>query len=257
MSNKTREALVGRPDVDDHDIDDIIGIAQDLQDADRASDDRATVAEVEAVAAELDIDPKYIEQAITSLGEIRDAASDAEAKALLQRAERSRMWISVGVVLGAISVVLIGAQFVIAKDTGVILDGYAREMENTAAYVDVVLDRQAALVPQLVAISGGDAGPLEALVVDLRAAETLEVKLDASRAMDDALGSVLAGLPPAANDTESVQRLGLTHEITGIQNRRGAEVERFRSAETNWKNAQNRNGAWLARTLGWVIPPEV
>ena len=57
-------ALKARQDVDDDDIPEIIGIAQELQSQAADEDDDLSVEEVEDVARELGIDPKYVEEAI-------------------------------------------------------------------------------------------------------------------------------------------------------------------------------------------------
>ena len=80
---ETREALRRRSDVAEGDIDEIIGIAAELADADRPG---ASVAEIEAVARELQIDPKYVERAIEVLGQRREQVQrDAAARAQTTR----------------------------------------------------------------------------------------------------------------------------------------------------------------------------
>ena len=86
---QTREQLRRRPDVPDEDIDDIIAIASELQEADRRADESATIQEIEAVAEELDIDPSYVEKAIATL-EGRREEEAASAEQAREQARRSR-----------------------------------------------------------------------------------------------------------------------------------------------------------------------
>ena len=252
MSTPTREALQGRADVDNADIDDIIGVAFELQQESEDAQDRASVAEVEAVAQELDIAPQYVEQAIAVLGARREEAMDAARKEELQAGERRR---KAGIVAGTVLAMLgagLAGQLYLVNRAAAELNAYATEVHHSAEYLDVVLDRQAAVVPQLIALSGGDPAPLKVAVEAMRSADDVSARLEASRALDDALTQVLVALPPPADDTEAVQRLGLTHELTGIQNRRSTESRRYRDAVQSWESKTLAPGASWAIRLGWT-----
>ena len=58
-----REALYQRPDVPDEDVDDSVALAARLQ-AEQTPADRGGAADIAAVAAELDIEPQYVERAL-------------------------------------------------------------------------------------------------------------------------------------------------------------------------------------------------
>ncbi len=235
MPEATRRSLLERADVDNDDIDDIIGIAAELHQADVDAADGASVEEVEAVAEELDIPAAYVEQAIAVLHSRREEAMDAARKAQLQAKERRRI---IGIAVASVVCVLIGlaaAGGVAVADAADNLAAAATNIEQRASYVELVLDRQAGLVPQLVAMSGGETGELMPLATKLSEGETLDERLEASKALDLALGTTLAGLPDPVDDTEAIQRLGLSHELTGVQNRRATEMGRLEDARAVWQ----------------------
>jgi hypothetical protein len=255
MPELTRQRLIERADIDDADIDDIIGIAAELHQADLDAAEGASVEEVEAVAQELDIPAAYVEQAIEVLHHRREQALDAARKAELQAKERRRI---LGIALASaacIGIGLVAAVGTAVADAADNLATAAANIQARAEYVELVLDRQAALVPQLVALSGGEPGELMPLATRVSQAETLEERLEASKALDLALGSTLAGLPDPEDDNEAVQRLGLTHELTGIQNRRATELGRLEDARSDWGRARRQKGAGLALVLGMAEQP--
>ncbi len=257
MPEATRKALLERADVDNDDIDDIIGIAAELHQADVDASEGASIEEVQAVAEELDIPAAYVEQAIEVLGRRREEAMDAARKAELQAKERRRI-IGIGVAAAAcIGIGALAAVGVAVADAADNLSAAATNIQARAEYVELVLDRQAALVPQLVAMSGGETGELMPLATKLSEGETLEERLEASKALDLALGTTLAGLPAPKDDTEGVQRLGLTHELTGIQNRRATELGRLEDARSDWERARRQKGAGLALFMGMAWEPEL
>ena len=255
MADSLRSSLRARPDIPDEDIDDIIGIAAELQAHDRAARDGATLAEIEAVARELDVDPRYVDDAREELNRRRAAEASMGQKAALQAQERRRR-----AGIGVATALLVGLAWaagmgIAVQATGQDLAAVAADVEHARSYLDGVLDRQAALVPQLVALSGGDPAPLQAAADQLRAAKDLDARLDASRALDAELARTLASLPPPANETEGVQRLGVQHELTGVQNRLQTESRRYRDAEQAWARANRGALAGLALRLGLVDAP--
>lgn len=251
-----REALLGRADVAAEDVDDVIGIASELQQADRDAVERPTADEVRAVASELDIDPKYIDAAITELGRRRTEKDRVDRLMTLQARERRwKLTVGVATVGGAVALLFCG-QVAVAWSAAGDLGAARVNLEASASYLDVVLDRQAALVPQLVALGGGDPAAIELAARELSSSEGLDARLEASRKLDQELAGVLADLPPPATETQATELLGLTHEITGIQNRKSTELQRFAEARRQWELAADRAGAGFALRVGLATAPD-
>lgn len=247
MHDATRDALRRRADVAEADIDDIVAIAAELQEADRPTG--ATLAEVQAVARELDIAPEYVERAVQELEARRSRQGEEDRRQALRNAERRRI-AAIAVGAGALVLLLLASTplllaFVAASD----IDAATANLEQREAYVGLILDRQAALVPQLVALSGGDAAALESALDAVRTANDLPSRLDAARALDAALARVLSTLPPPRGDADAMQRLGLQHELSGIQNRLGTEIRRLEDARRQLEQARSQPGAGVASLL--------
>jgi hypothetical protein len=257
MPEAVRQRLIERADIDNADIDDIIGIAAELHQADVSASEGASLEEVQAVAEELDIPAAYVEQAIAVLHRRREEDLDQARKAELRAGERRRV-LAIGVASAACVLLGLGvAGATTVADAADKLATAAANIEQRASYVELVLDRQAALVPQLVALSGGDPSELEALAATLSQAAPLDQRLQASKALDLALGSTLTGLAPPQDETEAIQRLGLSHELTGIQNRLSTEQRRLMDAREDWARASHQRGAGLALALGMAEEPAI
>lgn len=250
MHDATRDALRRRADVDEADIDDIVALAAELQEADRPRG--ATLEEVQAVAQELDVAPDYVERALKELSARRDRQADEERLHALRAAERRRLLSIVGVVAGLVLLLLGAVPVVLASVAASDVAAAAVNLEQRERYVGMVLDRQAALVPQLVAMSGGDAAALTQALEAVRDATDLPSRLEAARALDAALTSVLSELPPPRHDAEALQRLGLQHELSGIQNRLTTEIRRLEDARVALGRARAQPGAGLAAAVGWI-----
>lgn len=248
MHESTRDALRSRSDVDRDDIDDIVALAAELQDAERPRG--ASLEEVQAVAQELDIDPVYVERAVQELAARRARQADEARVRDLRRAERMRVLALVAAAGGVVLFLLAMAPVVLALVAASDLDAARANLAQREAYVEVVLERQAALVPQLVALSGGDTTALEPVLQRLSEAPDLAARLEAARELDRALAAVLARLPAPRDDAQAMQRLGLQHELTGVQNRLTTEMRRLEEARRALDAARNQPGAGLAATLG-------
>ncbi len=115
------------------DVDDVVGIASELE---REAEGRLDVGEMEAIAEELRIDPKYVEPAIARLERER-----AEARAASERARVRRR------ALGARALVAFGALVALfafgAAWTRASLGAAFAEVERTRAQVESVRARQA------------------------------------------------------------------------------------------------------------------
>lgn len=250
----TREVLVKRADVRNDDIDDIIGIAAELQEQERRDAEGASASEVAAVARELDIDPAYVDAAIGKLQERRaeaaraaEVAQQTEAAAQAQRRQVALFAGGAGVVgLGLVFLVLAGLAF--AAD--VRLDGARMDQERAASNLSTVLQRQATLAPQLVALAGGSTAELTGLATALTQATEVDAQLRASDALGSAMATQLGRLPPASDPATAQSRADLQHEVSGITNRITVERRRYDEARLAYEQAQQGLGASLAINLG-------
>ena len=234
-----RESLRQRSDVSNADIEQIIEVAAGLQDADQAASARPTIAELEAVASELDIQPEYVDKAINQLRDEREAAAEAAREASVARAGRR----SVAAVVGAAGLLFLLGLVGIGASS--LTSQRAAEDAAERALV-VVLDRQAGLAPQLTAMAGSSVD-LSAEVAAVRDAEGVDARMTAVEALNTKMAAALAVLPETT--TEST-RLDLRHEITGGWNR--ITVERRRLEEVRAQApSSSRPDVMLARLLGF------
>ncbi len=246
-----REQLLRRPDVPDDDIDDVIAIAQELQDAEREAAEGATLDEVKQVASELDIAPTYVEKALAELTRRREQAMADAAAAKQDAVERRASVMKVGagfgaLVLGALALALL---FVGSAAPG--LRAARHELHAAEAQLDAVIDRQASLAPQLVSLAGGDGHGLEAQVKAVKAAQGLSEKLDASDALGAAMAERIAQLKPTDEASQQL-RLNLQYELTGTANRIATERQRYEQARVAYDDASHGLRASLARSVGLV-----
>lgn len=249
----TREALRRREGVDNDDIDDIIGIAQELQDARQDAASRATVEEIEAVADDLDIDPALVEEAIAVLHRRRDEAAEAARVEAAERAVARAKWMRLGLIGGGgLAAVAVGVLIVVvgmAWSGSVAIGKAEAQVSSAERALDVVLERQASLVPQLVALSGGNAAGLDSLVTAVKGAATTDERLAASERLGEALVGRLAALS-SSDSAAAQQRLDLQHEIVGAQNRITTERRRVEEARAALAQAEASTTGGLARSLG-------
>ncbi|MEZ4234677.1 MAG: hypothetical protein R3F59_00620 [Myxococcota bacterium] len=236
-----REALRRRAEVDDRDIDEIVGIAEELAEAQRR---KVPVAEVERVAEELDIDPVHVEEAIAVLRDRRAAAeaqAEADAQAAAARAAQRRQALAWAVAVLAVLAVLGGGAVAWSARS---LSAADAEVARAEGALDAVLQRQQNLVPQLVAMSGARVA-VPALAPDA----PVEARLAASEQLSRALTEALAGLPPAEDAAASSARLNLQHELAGAENRITVERTRWAAARAARDEVAGSVGGRLASAL--------
>jgi hypothetical protein len=114
------------------DVDDVVGLATELE---RQASERVDVETMKAIAAELSIDPKYVEPAIANLERRRAEATEAEGRA---RAKRRRLALRGMSAMAAVGVVLaLGAEFTRAS-----LGAAWAEVERARAQVETVRARR-------------------------------------------------------------------------------------------------------------------
>jgi len=253
----TREALLQRNDVPDEDIDDIIEIAAQLQDAERDVPKRASVEDVRKVAAELDIDPKHVQAAIAKLEQSR---AEQAAQAEQQAAASARTAKTIGLVgVGLIALLVLGGLGATGVVGAVTLSASSSmssarvDQRRAEAKLAAVLDRQATLAPQLIALAGGDAAELNAGVAQLRDAPDIQAKLAASDALGLAMATALGALPPATDPATQQSRADLQYEVSGIANRITVERRRYDEASLRYDEASTGIGAGIARQVGLAL----
>lgn len=237
------------------DVDDVIEIAARRQDEAEAASRGATRAELEAVAKELEIAPEHVEAAIHELKEKR-AAEAAKGEAARVEAEARGKTVRMALLgaAAAIGMALLGAVG-LAWSAGGTIDAAAGDAKAAEARVDAVLERQAALAPQLTALAGGDAGALTSLGAKVREGSTLEDRLAASAELSTAMATQIAALPPATTEADATLRLQLSDELAGSQNRVTVELRRYREAEAAWRSAAEQGFGGLAVSLGFADAP--
>lgn len=251
----TREEIRTRQDVDEDDVDDVVGLAAQLQAAARAEqDDRASVDEVKDVAAELDIAPQFVEQAITKLKGDREAALRARAEAekraaseaALARSRRSAAAAIAGTLL-LVAALAVGGLGMAGRSAVVEAQHVAEQHE---ADLIGVLDRQRSLVPQIAALSGAQLD-----VPALPADATVEQRLAAADALGAELTRAFAALPPSADEAANQQRLNLSYEIAGAQNRIDFARKGWDDANRAWAAAADSPSGRVAVVLGMADAP--
>ena len=243
-TTSTREALRRRPDVPNEDIDDIIARASELQDADRAHDaDHATVAEVEAVAEELDIDASYVEKAINAI-----RADRLEQASIAKNRTRWLSWIGMGLVaLGLVFGGGIGAGAVVGSAR---LGPVAEQVDTTAAKLDQALDRQAALAPQLVALAGGEIEAVSVAAETAKSAEDLPARLEAAEGLNLAMAEAIGKIEAQGNDQAQQRLLNLQYEVVGTWNRIDTERGRHDEAVAAWTRVAESMTGRMALATG-------
>ncbi len=249
----TREVLRRRPDVPDEDIDDIIARAAQLHDAERKhDDDHATVEEVEAVARELDIPPEYVDKAIAAIG--RERAADVLKRESAARG-RTRMAQIAGLALVGIGLLFGGTVGGAAMIGSSRLSTAALQVDQTAAKLDGALDRQAALAPQLVALAGGEAGPVRAASEATKVATAIPDRLEAAATLNQAMAESIGAIT-ASGDADAQQRLlNLQYEVVGTWNRIDTERARYDEAVASWEHTAASMTGKVALTVGAAAQP--
>ncbi|MDQ3033067.1 MAG: LemA family protein [Myxococcota bacterium] len=127
MTENDRERTIPADDVDD-----VVGVASELEHAEQR---RVRVAEMEDIAEDLRIDPKYVAPAIETLERRRAQALEERTAQLARR----RTWIARGAIaLAATGVLLIGG----AGWTRSALAPRWSEVERARSQVENVIDRR-------------------------------------------------------------------------------------------------------------------
>ena len=120
------------------DVDDVIGIAAELK---NEVSEQLTIADLEQVAAELDIEPRYVQRAVARLEQRRRRAAEVEK---VRRERRRRLLRRTLTTVAAIVAVLI----LVPLWTQSGLRGDLGEVERQKAQVRNVIERQEAVARQ-------------------------------------------------------------------------------------------------------------
>jgi LemA protein len=222
-------------------MDDVIERAARLQERARRGDDGRSVEDVKEVGKELDIEPRFVDAALDDLRAERARAEESARRVGIRRKKAL-----VGAAVAALLTLLLAW-----GGSGGVRSAQARaEAANSA--LSVVLDRQAALVPQLLAMGGGAVSELETQRKRLLEARSPSDRAAAADELQVAMASVLAKLPPARDASESQMRLSLYHELVGAQNRITVEKRRYEEALAAWRAAGRGMTARLAIGMGFA-----
>ena len=243
-STRIKAKLHERSDVPDDDIPEIIALAEKLQDTADGEWGDVSPDELKEVARELDIRPEFVDEAIEGLASKR-ALERSEAK---NRSQRRRK-VFQGVVV-ALLALLLGAGALGVSGAGAVSARHA-EVAQAEAAVEVVLERQASLAPQLLALSGGDPSSLDAAVTKVHQGGDIEAKLRASSELGTAMAKQLAETEATA--TGLLQDLG--YELTGTQNRITTETRRLRKAQASHQLTASGFRGKVAISLGLASAP--
>ena len=241
---RIRAQLHEREDVPDEDIPELIALAEQLQDEADGEWGDVSPSELKQAAEELDIRPEFIDRAIDGLA-ARRKREEMEARSRALR--RKNMLRGLGAALlalclGAGALGLTGASAVSARHSNVV---------QAEAAVELVIERQASLAPQLLALSGGDVGTLDTAIQKIHDQEGIEAKLEASSELSVAMAQQLAQVQGA--DASVVQDLG--YELTGTQNRITTETRRLREAQSSHQQAASSLSGKMAVRLGLAPGP--
>lgn len=251
---------MARADIPDDEVDDIVAIAARLKDEDPARMQGATPEEVAKVAAELDIEPEYVEAALeqwrsdkaaaTQAAAAAQKAADKEKKATASR----RKTIFLAAICSVVILMMITGG--LATLGAVRVNGAHHKVVMTHSQLSVVLDRQATLAPQLVALGGGDIDTLTELASEVGSASDMELRLEKSKQLGIEMAKGLAVEPGTLTDADAQIRLNLQHEVTGTQNRITTEARRYRAAQAEHKAAAAGFTGRLATGYGLAESPE-
>lgn len=233
-------------------LDEVIGRVHDLQEAARAQARALTEEDVAAVAEELGLDRSLVRAALDDL-HADDAAAAAEAERAAAEAARRRAALTRGV--GAVAIVVVLLVGGLGLSGSMAASSAAADVRSAQAALEQVLDRQAALAPQLVALSGGKDPGLAGKAGAVRSAGSLDERLAATDALRLAMAEALGSLPPPSGDAAAQQRLELQHEVTGSQNRIETESRRYREAMARAEGVAGRIDVRVARGIGLAGDP--
>lgn len=252
-TEKTRQTLRRRADIPNSDIEDIIGRAEVLQnEAETSASSHASLAEVEAVAEELDINPAYVEQAIEQLRGEREAQSQQLEQA---RRTRSRWLRRSGLTLAAFGALSLLGGGGLAFTGASQLNQQAQTVQQHQMALETAFNRQATLAPQLAALAGADPTPVLQAAQALRDAQGPAARRAASADLGAQMSVAIGQVPGSADGSANQRLLNLQYEIVGASNRIEAEAGRYDAAAAEWLRLADSLGGRVALTVGLSEAP--
>ena len=241
------ESLHSRPDIPDEDVDDIVALAAALQDEEQELDEGASASDIAEVAAELDIDSRFVEAAIDQWRAKKEA--DANQAALDARS-RSRTIKMFATTLTLLLVAIISGALILGTTGSSKLKAADINVQTAQTQLEVVLDRQIALAPQLVIAGGGSTEQVTHMAEKLSRETDIEARLRGSTELGVEMSRSLAEAPSDGTDATSQMRLNLQYELTGTQNRISTETKRLREAQHAHARSATSLTARIATQLG-------
>lgn len=241
------ESLQSRPDILDEDVDDIVALAAELQDEEETLDAGASASDIARVAAELDIDSRFVEAAIEQWRATKEA--DAKQAALDTRA-RSRTIKMFASTVALVMVVVISSALILGTVGSSNLKAADIAVETAQTHLEVVLDRQIALAPQLVIAGGGSTEQVAHIAETLSRETDIDARLHGSTELGVEMSRSLAEAPADATDATAQMRLNLQYELTGTRNRISTETKRLREAQDIHERTANSLTGRIAVQLG-------
>jgi hypothetical protein len=224
------------PSMSDAEMAEVVGRAQKVA---QQSERGHSIAEVEQVAAELDLAPQHVATAMAELSHERELA-DRNTRI---KAER---WRSRGLIALSVICLLGFASVAVGWSAAADVDAASSDLAQAGARLGSALDRQARTIATQIVAAGAHGvglGSGAAATRDLAAREA-EVA-----ALARAAATALAALPAPTSPAAEQQRLSLTYELTGAENRSAVERARHQAALARW---QSTNRGWPARVALWL-----
>lgn len=225
-------------------MDRVLERASTLQERARGSAPGHSVGDIKKVGAELDIDAAFVDQAMEELR--AEEARKAEAQRQSAAQKRKAAMVGGSVLVGVLALGGVGSMGVRSA---------ADQAEGARANLETVVRRQTALVPQLLALSGGEVVGLTELQRAVDDARDVRAQAHAADALQLAMAQAMGKLPPAQNEAQSQQRLSLQHEMVGATNRISTERRRYDQAVVAWRQAARGPLGRLGVLLGLAPSP--
>lgn len=225
-------------------MDRVIERASQLQERASAGAPGHALEDVKKVGEELDIDARFVDQALADLKaeEDRVAAERVHREAQVKKAGM----VVAGVLAASLALGAVGAGGVRSA---------AGQADLARANLQTVVQRQTALVPQLLALAGGQAAGLADLQRAVDDAKDVDAQLRAADQLQLAMAQAVGSLPAAQNDSQSQQRLSLQHEMVGATNRVSTERRRYEEALAAWRQAASSGLGRLGVAVGLAPAP--
>lgn len=191
--------------------------------------------DLKAGAAEVGIDPRFVDEALARIERDRE-----EALARSARARRTAL-VAAGVVLGLLVVLTLGARLSLGSK----LD----EVERRQVQLENVMERRRALLPELLALARAQAGAAaeRASRLEELQRQAAEGDLAAQLASDEQIASELVTLTTELRGVEGADALltRLADEMAGAHNRISVERKRYDEAALAYNQA--------ARSFLWAV----